>query len=160
MQRQCNEMNKIKKLYKRISKNFFGVEMPVELKEVYMKFRNSPESGWIIGPQEAVVLYDFIRKEQPKNVLELGGGIGASAAVAAAAIEKGKITSLEQNQKCIKIAGELVPQYLKNKIMFIFSGVHAFKCDKISPYLYFSGYKNLSFLKLRPFYSCQHNSFM
>lgn len=115
-----------------------------ELSRLYKVFQNSPESGWIIGKNDAIELYNLIHTHHPRNVLELGGGIGASTAVITLALKEGaKLTSMEQFEKCIKIAKNLIPENLKNKIKFVFSEAEAWKDDRISKYQYFSIYKNI-----------------
>lgn len=114
-----------------------------ELARVYAIFKNSPEGEWIIGKNDAAKLYELIKTYAPQNILELGGGIGASAAIMALAACHGVVTSVEQFQKCIDIAQKITPHELLKKINFIYSEARAFKDDRISPYQYFSGYKNL-----------------
>jgi len=122
-----------------------------ELKNLYFIFKKHPEAKWIIGKDDALILYKLIKKFNPKSVLDLGTGIGASTAVIALALESGgRITTVEQFEKCVKIAKELIPETLKGKISFVHREPHAFKNDKISKYLYFSGYKNLP-IQFAPF---------
>ena len=114
------------------------------LKSLYTVFKRHPEAKWIIGKNDALRLYNLIKKYNSKNILDLGTGIGASTAVMALALGTGgKITTVEQFEKCIRIAKELIPAPLKEKINFVHSETHAFKNDKISKYIYLSGYKSL-----------------
>lgn len=114
-----------------------------ELARVYAIFKNSPEGEWIIGKNDAAKLYGLIQTYGPHNILELGGGIGASTAIASLAQKQGSITSVEQFSKCIDIAKKITPPELLKKINFAHSETYAFKDNRISPYQYFSGYKNL-----------------
>jgi len=117
-----------------------------ELASLYSIFKRSPEARWILGKTECLRLYKLIKQYRPKNILELGLGIGASAAVIALASDaNAKITSMEQYEKCVRIAKELIPQELQKKINMVYSEPYAFKNDKISRYQYFSGYKNLPY---------------
>jgi hypothetical protein len=59
------------------------------------------------------------------------------------AAEQGTITSIEQFEKCIDIAKRITPPNILKKINFVYSEAYAFKNNRISPYQYFSGYKNL-----------------
>lgn len=114
------------------------------LKSVYARFKGHPEGKWIVGKADAVLLYTLMKKYQPKNVLDLGTGIGASTAVIALALEAGaKITTVEQYEKCIRIAKELIPESFQAKINFVHSDTYAMKHDAISKYLYLSGYQQL-----------------
>lgn len=114
-----------------------------ELARVYAVFKNSPEGEWIIGKNDAAKLYSLIQTYAPRNILELGGGIGASTAIMALAAMESAITSIEQFEKCIDIAKKIIPPELLKKINFVYSEAHAFKNERISPYQFFSGYKNL-----------------
>lgn len=121
---------------------------PSEFKELYAIFENSQESKWILGEDEALGLYRLIKNLKPKNILELGSGIGASTAIMALALgDECKITSIEQYEKCVKVAKELIPQNLQRKINFIRSDTYAFQNNKISKYLYFSGYKYINLIR-------------
>ncbi len=67
-------------------------------------------------------LYDLILENDIKNVLDLGTGIGASAAIMALALKtKGvdfKIITIEQSQKCFDLAQDLMPEELKQYVEF------------------------------------------
>ena len=114
-----------------------------ELSRIYAIFKNSPQGEWIIGKNDAAKLYAYVHAFAPQNILELGGGIGASTAIMAHAAGKSMITSIEQFEKCIDIAKKITPPELLEKINFVYSEAHAFKNDHISPYQYLSGYKTL-----------------
>ena len=95
----------------------------------------------------AQLLYDFIKNNPVKRVLDLGTGIGASAAVMALAFEDKKekdykIDTIEQYDKCIALAKEIIPQELQTKITFVKAEPTTWKTEEI-PYHYFSVYKEL-----------------
>lgn len=122
-----------------------------ELKNLYAVFKRHPEAKWIIGKNDALLLYKLIKKYDAKNILDLGTGIGASAAVMALAqAPNGRVVSVEQFEKCISIANQLIPEALKRKITLLYSETYAFKNDKVGKYLYFSGYKTLP-MQFAPF---------
>ena len=117
------------------------------LRALYTIFRSNPEWSWIMEPQNAQILYDFIKKHPIKKVLDLGTGIGASAAVCALALkDKGEIDfhvdTIEQSDKCIKLAKELIPQELQEHVTFHKSEVITWETSQI-PHQTFSVYKTL-----------------
>lgn len=115
-----------------------------DLKNLHKLFSSHPDGKWIIGKREALKIWKLIKENNPSNIIELGLGIGASSAVMALASSKeARITSMEQFDKCIKIAEKIFPEELKKKVTFVFSEVAGFLNPKISKYIYFSGYKNL-----------------
>lgn len=94
----------------------------------------------------AVLLYDFVKKHNIKKVLDLGTGIGLSAAICALALkEKGEdyqIDSLEQFDKCIKIAKDLIPQELQEHITIHKSNTKVWSYEGI-PYQNFSNFETI-----------------
>jgi hypothetical protein len=95
-------------------------------------------------------LYNFV-KERPeiKKVLDLGTGIGASVATIALAMQNREsgsegchIDSIEQFDKCIKIASDLIPPELLSLITIHKVNAVAWQTDKISCQ-YFSVYSSL-----------------
>lgn len=119
----------------------------MNLNPLYKHFKDSPESTWIMQFPNAVDLYNFIIKHPIKKVLALGTGIGFSDAVIALAFKEKKvegaiIDSIEQFDKCIKLANELIPEDLKKYINIIKSEPEIWTTDKM-PYQYFSIYKEL-----------------
>lgn len=69
------------------------------------------------------VLYDFVKKNDFKRILDLGTGIGLSAATIALALKNNEsndfeIHTVEQNEKCYKIAQKIMPEELKMNIQF------------------------------------------
>lgn len=87
------------------------------LEAVYKNYATHQQGSWIMRPDNARALFYFIKDNDIKSVLDLGGGIGCSAAVCAYALkEKGvdyTVDSLEQFEKCVLIAKEILPNELK-----------------------------------------------
>lgn len=94
-------------------------------------------------PGNIQVLYNFVKNHPIKRVLDLGTGIGASAAIVALALkEKGAdyhIDSLEQFDKCVKIAQTLIPKELQEHLTIHKSEVKIISFPEI-PYHYFSSF--------------------
>lgn len=119
----------------------------MNLKPLYNHFAKHPEGNWVMRYDNAVDLYNFVIKHDIKKVLGLGTGIGLSDAIIALAwkqkgVEDGVIHSMEQYDKCIALAEELIPEELKKYIKIHKSEVKLWTTDKI-PYQYFSIYENL-----------------
>lgn len=89
---------------------------------LYRHFFNHKERSWLLRPDSARALYSFVKKHDIKNVLDLGTGIGTSSAVVSLALkEKGvehKIVTVENFQKCIDLAKQLIPDEIKENIEF------------------------------------------
>lgn len=86
----------------------------MKLQALYGHFARHKEGKWIMQPENAARLYKLVKEKPIKRVLELGTGIGLSAAVIALAmIDKGEkegvIDTLEQNEKCIDLAIKMIP---------------------------------------------------
>lgn len=118
----------------------------MNLNQLYKHFAQHQESTWIMQPYNAKRLYDFIMKNPIKRVLGLGTGIGLSDAVVALAWlhkgeKEGHLDSIEQYDKCIKLANELIPAELKAFITIIKSDPMVWETDKI-PYQPMSIYKD------------------
>lgn len=97
--------------------------------------------------KNALLLYNFIKDNPIRKVLDLGTGIGCSAAVVALALKNKdekdwKIDGVEQFDKCIKLANELIPEELKQNLTIHKSEHKIWQCEKI-PYHYFSIYESL-----------------
>jgi hypothetical protein len=110
----------------------------MELKQLYLKFRTHPEGTWIMQWANAQRLYNFILNNPIKRVLGLGTGVGLSDAVVALAWLHKKETdchldSIEQYDKCIKLANELIPEDLKSFIEIHKSEPKVWESDKM-PY--------------------------
>lgn len=119
----------------------------MKLRDLYSIFANHPESSWIMEPQNAQLLYKFVMEHPIKRVLDLGTGIGASAATVALALkDKGEtdyhIDSIEQYDKCVDIAHELIPKELQEHLTIYKANVTVCDFPQIS-YQYFSVFDKL-----------------
>lgn len=117
------------------------------LKSLYNLFLSHKESEFIMKEYNAILLYRFIRKHPIKRILDLGTGIGLSATVCALALkDKGEtdyhIDSVEQFDKCIKVANEIIPIELKEHITIHKSETKVWQHPKI-PYQFFSNYATI-----------------
>lgn len=118
-----------------------------KLKNLYNIFASHPEGQWIMEPQNAQLIYQFIQKNPIKKVLDLGTGIGCSAAIIAQALtDKGEtdwhIDTLDQFDKCINLAKALIPQELQKNITFHRIDAKLWETDKIL-YQKFSLYETI-----------------
>jgi len=117
-----------------------------EVRDLHEKFAKHKEGFWIVYWSFAQMLYQVIRENKFKSVLDLGTGIGASAAIMALALEKnGKpyhIDTLELSSKCLTIAKELIPENLQKNITFHKAEPLVWNTDTI-PYQNFSTYKEI-----------------
>lgn len=118
----------------------------MNFKSLYNTFARHPEGFWIMKLDNAKALYDFVKNNDIKNVLDLGTGIGCSTAIVALALkEKGVdhiIHTIEQDEKCMDIAIDLIPQELKTNIKFHLRDVEVWNTEKI-PYLHFSNFPDI-----------------
>lgn len=117
------------------------------LKALYSIFASHKEGRWIMVWENIQSLYDFISKNPIKRILDLGTGIGCSAAVVALALaDKGEIEyhidSIEQFDKCVTIANQLIPEELKSHIIIHKIPAIVWQTPEI-PYQYFSNYEYL-----------------
>jgi len=114
---------------------------------VYRHFFDHPEGTWVMMPDNARELYNFV-KQTPgiKRVLDLGTGIGCSSSLVALALqERGEeyhIDTIEQYDKCVKLANELIPEEFKKNITIHKTEVEIWSTELL-PYKYFSIYKEL-----------------
>lgn len=119
----------------------------MQLKPLYEVFATHPEGRWVMDPRNVESLYKFVKEHPVKKVLDLGTGIGLSSSVIALALkDKGetdyRIDSVEQYEKCVKIASRLIPPELKEHITIHQSKAVVWQTEKI-PYQYFSIYESL-----------------
>lgn len=117
------------------------------LKTLYSIFRSSPNGQWVMQYPNVVLLYQFIRTHRIKRILDLGTGIGASAAICALALkDKGEtdyqIDSLEQYDKCINLAKQLIPLELQEHLTIHKTKPTVWSYPQI-PYHFFSNYETL-----------------
>lgn len=113
---------------------------------LYGLFANHPEGAWIMVPDNARDLYNLVKLHPIKNVLDLGTGIGTSAAMIALALkdkgEKGVIHTVEQFKKCYDLAQQLIPEDLQEYIKFHLVDPEPWTTDLI-PHTTFSTFKEL-----------------
>ena len=119
----------------------------LNLRSLYNYYAKHPESTWIMQPDVAPHLYKFIKANNFKKILDLGTGIGCTAAIIALTLEeKGvkdyEIHTVEQYDKCRKIAEDIIPKILKKNITFYTSEAIVWKTQKI-PYRNFLIYKEI-----------------
>ena len=119
----------------------------MNIKSLYSLYAQHPEGQWVVVPENAESLYKFVMDHPVKKVLDLGTGIGCSSAIIALAFkDKGEtdyeVHTVEQNEKCIKLAKELTPQELQEHIVYHYSPVEVWQTEHI-PYQHFSTYKTL-----------------
>ena len=119
----------------------FGTNNQLEI--LWQTFSNHPDGKWVMKIENAVKLYETIKKYQPAQVLELGTGIGCSTAIMASALDNGRIMTVEQNQRLIDVAKELIPFELKQHIQFEYSPVTVIKpINTIDPFRGWMAYLN------------------
>jgi len=117
------------------------------LKTLYDYYVQRPESKWSLNPLTARYINKFVKENKIKKVLDLGTGIGCSAAITAyTLLDKGvedfEIHTVEQNEKIYKIAQEIMPEKFKKYVKFYLSEPIVWETEKI-PYQYFSIFKEL-----------------
>ena len=123
------------------------MEEKTRIKNLYKLFKEHKEGRWIMETPNVESLYVLIKSYPIKRVLDLGTGIGCSAAIIAQTLlDKGEtdfhIDSVEQFDKCIKIANELIPLELKKYITIHKSNALLWTTEKI-PYETFSIFETL-----------------
>ncbi|MCB1177138.1 MAG: O-methyltransferase, partial [Leptospiraceae bacterium] len=69
----------------------------------------------ILSPQAGEVLKYLINTKKPKNVLELGTGLGYSTSWILAGCDSIKITTIERNEKLHNQSKDLVKSYIKDE---------------------------------------------
>lgn len=118
----------------------------MNLQSIYNIFANHQEGTWRMQPGNARRLYEFVKTHDIKRVLDLGTGIGCSTAIIALALsEKGvdyHIDTVEQYDKCIKLANDLIPAEFKDHITFHTSEVKVWQMEGV-PFENFSVYETL-----------------
>lgn len=123
----------------------YGTNPPIE--NLYLKFYNHEQGKWVVPIEFVIKVHELIKEYKPTQILELGTGIGALTATMSASLENGMITSVEQNEKILNLAKELIPFSLQDKITFhrVSSAVMRFK--EVDPYRYWSGFMPFPWIK-------------
>ena len=131
-----------------------------ELSLIFATFKQSPESRWSVEADDVLRLYRLVIRHQPEHILEFGTGIGLSTAAMALALDRlgrglpdqlaslklgrsrqaGRLTTIEQDQKCLELAKHLIPPELQSPIRFLRADPEVFQIPAISRWLYFCGY--------------------
>ena len=119
----------------------------MKLQSIYSYFANHPEADWIIDWPKARLLYNYVKEHPVKKILDLGTGIGATAAIFALAMknkgeENYEIHTVEQFQKCYDLAQKLIPDELKEHTKFYLASPIVWNEERI-PYQYFSIFEKL-----------------
>lgn len=112
-----------------------------EIKKLCKLYMNHPEGNWTVSCDDAKTLYNLVKKNDFRTILDLGTGVGLSAAAMALAT-KGTVDTIEQFKKCYDIALKITPENIKEKIFFHLSKPEVFYTDQIK-YQPFSIYKEL-----------------
>jgi len=117
------------------------------IKSLFDSFIAHKEAGWTMRWHNVTLLYDFIVKHPIKKVLDMGTGLGLSSSVIALAFKdkgekEGKIDTVEQFDKCVRLAEKMIPKELKDCIAIYKSEAKMWQ-DSSIPYQYFSVYDSL-----------------
>ena len=117
------------------------------LESLYKYYSSHPESAWIMQPENVRYLYQYIKNNPIKKVLDLGTGISLSTATIALAMKaKGEtdyeIHTVEQTEKCFNLAQELIPPELKEHTTFHLAHPMVWQTELI-PYQYLSRFEKL-----------------
>lgn len=110
--------------------------------ELYDSFRKIRGGKWVLGYDDWKRVDRIVRQYKPTYILDLGTGIGGSAVCIARASKDAVIHTVEQLEKCIRIAKELIPQEFQNQIIFHHSDIKIVEFPEI-PLRRFIQYKNL-----------------
>ena len=121
--------------------------MQLSLQTIYNFYVDHPESGWIMKTNNVFQFYKFLKDHNFKKILDLGTGIGCTAAIMSLVFkEKGvedyEIHTIEQFKKCYDIAQEIMPEELKKNVKFYFSPPVVWNTELI-PYVNFTTFKEL-----------------
>ena len=112
------------------------------LEGIWLKYKSNPEGTWVTKINQAVRLHEYLKKLQPKHILELGTGIGCSTEIMAFTCPNTSIYTVEQNQKCIDAAKILIPEKLQEQIYFKLAEPTVLKpLYEVNPFIHFMAYK-------------------
>ena len=124
------------------TKNKLRTSDVLGVKKLWTKFANHPEGKWTVGQGDAYNLARFIVENKPQNILDLGTGIGTSAAVMKFMSHESNVVSVEQSKKCVDLAESLVPAYSGHGVNIVHCEPEYFTLDEI-PEVSLAGYKDL-----------------
>lgn len=114
-----------------------------ELSAIFSAFKRSPESKWAVGADDVLRLYQLVHRHRPEHILEFGTGVGLSTAAMALAVGRagrGRLTTIEQDPRCLALARQLIAPRLQGGIRFVRADAEIFQIARISRWLYFCGY--------------------
>lgn len=100
------------------------------IKEVWQRFASHKEGKWVMSLDDCFNLARFAIEYKPKRILDLGTGIGLSAAILRKVLPEAEIVSVEQFPKCIDIAREMLQAYGGN-VDIRHSAAHKFSLEGI-----------------------------
>ena len=109
---------------------------------LWLNFYASEHGVWIMKAQCATLLHQKLKEFKPKHILELGTGVGCSSAIMAFTCSEARIYSVDQRQKCIDIAKQLIPQGLQERIYFRKADVEAVTIPQVNPFVNWSMFKD------------------
>ncbi|MEK7112729.1 MAG: hypothetical protein AAB875_05375 [Patescibacteria group bacterium] len=116
------------------------------IENLWLLFHSVEQGQWIMKVSNAVRLHEKLKELNPKHILELGTGIGCSAAIMAMTCPETRIYSVEQNQKCIDIAKKLIPESLQERITFRKATAEVVTIPQVNPLVQWSMYKEFDWI--------------
>lgn len=116
------------------------------IENLWTNFANTEQGSWIMKIQEVIRLHEKIKTFSPKQILELGTGIGCSTAIMAFTCPDARIYTVEQNQKCIDIAKKLIPATLQERIYFRQANVQIVTVPQVNPFIHWSMYNDFDWI--------------
>ena len=88
-------------------------KLPHKTKLLYQYFLAHDESEHIVSELDAATLYNLVLKYKPNNCIDLGSGLGTSAAMVAHAMERnnfGQVKSFEQLEWMVDEANKIIDE--------------------------------------------------
>lgn len=113
------------------------------LKKLHEIFLFSTRGEHVVSLNGARKIFHIVQDAGVKNALDLGTGIGASAAFIAAALpQEGRVWSVEQDPSFAEEAKRLIPPELLKKVSISISAPYAFITPR-APHTTIAGYRTL-----------------
>lgn len=93
----------------------------MKIANLFKYFTSTPHGHWTVQWPNIPILYNLVKTHKPKKILDLGTGVGLSLSVMAQAmLDAGEtdfhIDSIEQFDKCVKLANKMIPEEYKKYI--------------------------------------------